>query len=123
MRDYAELVQRLRYSADGLKSCDECNGECRGTCIFTEAADAIEELLAAVPHWISVEERLPEGKGDYWCNVRSYNFDDTYYQHEVWFDGESFVIDGVCTDRVTHWMPLPAPPEDDIMFDDEEIGR
>lgn len=41
-----DLIQRLRDSADGLKSCDECNGECRGTCIFTEAADAIEELLA-----------------------------------------------------------------------------
>lgn len=106
--------------------------------VMVDAADAIEELLARdvvptdfherclqleirkrielekqMPHWISVEDEPPNEKGDYWCNVRSYNFDDTYYQHEVWFDGESFVIDGVCTDRVTHWMPLPEAPKED----------
>lgn len=43
-----ELVKRLRSSAEGLRSCDECNGECYGgLCIFVEAADAIEELMKA----------------------------------------------------------------------------
>ena len=77
-----------------------------------KAADAIEELLAAVPKWNPVS-KPPKEKGDYWCNVRSYNFDDSYYQHEVWFDGECFVIDGLCTKRVTHWIPFPAPPKED----------
>ena len=49
MRDYAELVTRLKQSDDNCNAeCCECSGEClsSGCNIFSEAADAIEELLA-----------------------------------------------------------------------------
>lgn len=121
MRDYEAVLKQARTCAN-RKYCD-LGGNCEyydlDVCcqggekdILKDAADAIEELLAAVPKWVSVEDEPPKEKGDYWCNVRSYNFDDTYYQHEVWFDGEFFVIDGAHTDRVTHWMPLPELPEE-----------
>ena len=116
MRDYDSVVKSLRCCVSDSEPCEHCNcelEECNPKTIMEIAADAIEELLAKVPNWISVEDEPPKEKGDYWCNVRSYNFDDTYYQHEVWFDGEFFVIDGVCTDRVTHWMPLPEPPKEE----------
>ena len=49
MRDYAELITRLKQSDDNCNAeCCECSGEClsSGCNIFSEAADAIEELLA-----------------------------------------------------------------------------
>ena len=71
-----DLIQRLRDSADGLKSCDECNGECRGTCIFTEAADAIEELLK--------RPEIPEtGIGD--LSDGYHTFNGLYYQRMILF--------------------------------------
>lgn len=51
MRDYAELITRLKQSDDNCNAeCCECSGEClsSGCNIFSEAADAIEELLATV---------------------------------------------------------------------------
>ena len=79
--------------------------------MMQDAADAIEELLAAVPKWISVEERLPDVaekvityNGDFvsenWlCTVASKDG-----RINVWAYSEGFV---------THWMPLPEPPKED----------
>ena len=78
-----------------------------------------EELREAVScppqwmHWISVKDRLPEDdgevlacngndvfiahcEGDYWAVYLLNTEDDCYEQHVV---------------KVTHWMPLPEPPE------------
>ena len=62
--------------------------------------------------WISVEDRLPEGKNQWrscwWMGKRSGRipfpvlFIDGFWQDEH----------GKEIHNVTHWMPLPAPPED-----------
>ena len=136
MRDYAELIARLKQSDENCNAeCCECSGEClsSGCNIFSEAADAIEELLAKVPKWISVEERLPEfHTNDSGCVcTRNIVFRTEYKTVNLGYvirtahnietvDGfEQIVVDrwydqsGDMIEDVTHWMPLPEPPEED----------
>jgi len=81
---YDELVKRLRISGDGGGySCDECNGECNGVCIFMEAADAIEEL------------------SKYADTMRRLKCEGWYLQQSKYHDGYHAVAT----------MPLPQPPE------------
>jgi hypothetical protein len=60
--------------------------------------------LAAAPQWISVKDRLPEDASDVLI---------------VWVDGVSIACYddgwnkiGTMLRSVTHWMPLPNPPEE-----------
>lgn len=57
--------------------------------------------------WISVKERTPERGGQYltWCRYRD---GDTAMKIKLWKDG-AFTSEAKA---VTHWMPLPEPPED-----------
>lgn len=57
--------------------------------------------------WISVEDRLPEKHG-VWVLV----FDGLYvwiaYRNHVL---DTWIVEGGSVRAVTHWMPLPEPPE------------
>lgn len=71
-----------------------------------EHADAFYDL---VPHWISVNDRLPEDDGHYlvWNNDR---MEVAHY----WGNGEWANHDyGVMVYGVTHWMTLPEQPTKD----------
>lgn len=50
MRDYASMTKQLTW-ARRYQVCTDCalEKQCEGMCVFGKAADAIEELLAAVP--------------------------------------------------------------------------
>jgi len=70
--------------------------------------------LSPAPEWISVEERLPEAAGNYIVAYHPCYWDDVKYQvTNVGIDA----FRGKTTwaknkhQRVTHWMPLPEPPE------------
>ena len=78
--------------------------------------------------WIPVTERLPDKNGDYlafkrntyggWCDVVGFakdgrEVDDYDFVNEwenVWYDYDS-EYGYIVFDSVTHWMPLPEPPE------------
>ena len=64
-----------------------------------------------VQEWISVNDRLPEEKVN--CIVHykhDYCNNDGYWAIGFCFyDGEKFRID--LGYKVTHWMPMPEPPE------------
>ena len=75
--------------------------------------------------WISVKDRLPEKDGDYvvyiqypysnlimiisWTNNYKGFYPDLKGK-AVWYDYDSEYGDCEIT-NVTHWMPLPLPPE------------
>lgn len=78
------------------------------------------------PRWISVEERLPEASGEFlvfkhyrdgyntigtlsFC--KAYTSLDLPVRGDYWIRYDSEYGDINMTDVVTHWLPLPEPPE------------
>ena len=58
--------------------------------------------------WVSVEERLPEKDSTILCYFKNGRIDVCKYCKV--FEME-FVENAVCvTEQITHWMPLPTPP-------------
>lgn len=127
-----ELIKALRRMQveTGSIACLGCgyehNCSVRGCAVIREAADTIEELdnftdsqcarlleklekaEAAIPRWISVDERLPErfelvivcrenGKVEQGCR-----------DVKDWWK-----VYGTRTKKVTHWMPLPEALENE----------
>ena len=134
MEMYEKLIQALRCCADDNIPCAKCPRQAK--CIdvrsmnglFPEAADALEELLKErdaaylvghqladkLPVWIPVTERLPEENGKYLCNIKrfgQYAGKQYYYVDVLVFQEDCFFEDGIGTERVTHWMPLPELPD------------
>ena len=56
--------------------------------------------------WISVKDRLPEESGNYivYCEIADGTIVITLNYSHGWFIKKP--------DKVTHWMPLPQPPEE-----------
>lgn len=79
----------------------------------------IEKLRAQLPRWIPVEARLPENGVPVLINYIGSN-DGKYHPDgtAVWTDHGCFWWEGSLKDcdtevavPITHWMPLPEPPE------------
>ena len=116
-----QIVKSLR--ACGCGRCDDCaciqeNVSCKeknleAADLIKQQAAKIKELEEKIPRWISVDDRLPEEKVN--CIVHykhAYCDNDDYWAIGICFyDGEKFQMD--LSYKVTHWMPLPEPPETD----------
>ena len=104
-----ELIRTLREYAD-LADGEEWEV----TLMLAEHLRQAAEKLEQMPQWIPVEERLPE----VWQNKESGELIN-YMIHSPYFgvdignyhkDGAKWLCMALpCT--VTHWMPLPEPPE------------
>ena len=84
------------------------------------ASELLEQVLYDIQHmptiappneWISVEERLPEGHMQVlmWSAKWGIAEAGSYYNSRFWVYNE--LGDGYVVDRITHWIPLPAPPD------------
>lgn len=70
------------------------------------------QSVATAPGWIPVSERLPEEGGRYWCYVEEQNsLGKSHYQWNCSWNGEIWG-GAMMYGRVTHWMPLPAAPQE-----------
>lgn len=105
-----ELVQALRRMAieTGSLVCVGCGHEhncsIHGCAVVKAAADVLE---AREEKWISVKNRLPEKQQRVIVRCKTVGTTVGW----IMFDG--WVTDlGDGGDTVTHWMPLPEPPEE-----------
>lgn len=81
-------------------------------------ADIEAEALAQVPRWIVCAERMPEPDvavliiGHAWASpfVAKLILDAVDGKPSCWSDSDGNG-DVIYLDDVTHWMPLPSPPE------------
>ena len=88
-----------------LESCQDV--------LKTETISIIQQLEAQVPRWISVEERLPEDEKDVAVIVKLRKGNWMYLTafrmpYGGWWINRGSGLDYA---EVTHWMPLPEPPE------------
>ena len=84
------------------------------------ASELLAQVLYDIQHfptltpqneWVSVEERLPENKTQVlmWSARWKVAEAGSYYNQHFWVYSE--IGDGYIADNITHWMPLPAPPD------------
>jgi hypothetical protein len=68
------------------------------------------EEIDSKHRWIPVAERLPEDNDEeYIVRALPSNFVfASYYRNRKWMNRDGYLILGI-----THWQPLPQPPEDD----------
>jgi len=61
--------------------------------------------------WISVKDRLPE----HGVHVLTFSSEENYYavSYLIYLSNERIWANGCLlgNDNITHWMPLPKPPE------------
>lgn len=124
MRD-TNLVNALREHADWWENgdmMDPLGGLEKDLLAAADRIEAqakeIEKLRGQVPHWIPVEERLPENFRKVLCWGEYFRYGDfngmfvNYalgYQNNGRWGGE--VANGTNA-RALAWMPLPEPPKE-----------
>ena len=77
---------------------------------YAEALNMAISALREQPRWISVEDRLPEADTDV-LTLRTIGTMDVEVYHE---DEVAWTWDGYSKGFVTHWMPLPEPPKEEV---------
>ena len=80
------------------------------------ASELLEQVLYDIQHfptitpqneWVSVEERLPPKKQNVLAYSPRSGIAEADYADGVWMQYRWSAV----MDDVTHWMPLPAPPD------------
>lgn len=111
-----KLVEILKQAPFEGKVLDEWWWEEK----IARIADHLIANGVTVQEWISVEDRLPEEKVNCIVHYRhAYCDNDGYWAIGFCcYDGEKFQFDSAY--KVTHWMPIPQPPEDyDLLYGEE----
>lgn len=131
---YEELVKSLRAQADYY--CCHIGINSPPAMMFIEAADAIEELshVQIAPEkiiqtmWIPVTERLPEiGRKVLVC-AYGYEILTARMNRQTENGYPVFQCNGIFLEmakqgRITHWMPLPQPPDQTFGNDSDNCQK
>ncbi|MDC7948800.1 DUF551 domain-containing protein [Enterobacter kobei] len=75
--------------------------------------EAVSGNSAVIPDgWVDCSERMPEQSGRYWCYVEEQNdLGKSHYEWNCSWNGDRWWVESENGGRVTHWMPLPAAPQ------------
>ena len=122
-----EAIKELKNIKENIFWGDEY-----GVCFRDEWVEAYEMAIVALREqdatdtnvggkWISVEDRLPENKRD-WVLVACKLMPEGFYgvpqvaelRRGVWWSERWDAPFSLNDAEVTHWMPLPEPPEVDV---------
>ena len=97
------------------QTCWDCSKYKKGMplpdCVNELLADVLE-LLKAQPKWIPVKERLPD-KEESWFNPKGMyirNQSGGFDRFPEWRTTDCYEDESLY--HVTHWMPMPKPPEE-----------
>lgn len=71
-------------------------------------------LETALPKWISVEDRLPGKHSEVLAVVNGHVILTWFHSKIKCFETYAGICFFVSENMVTHWMPLPAPPKEEI---------
>ena len=115
MRDYDLLAKTFRHCAE-KRDCATCpmyvkERKCPDFEVRKLAADAIEELLAAVPKWNPVSDPPKENGRYYVAYEDSVSFLD-YFNGKWFFPPRNGIIIEEIKESILCWIPLPAPPKE-----------
>ena len=96
--------------ADKINFCVYCNDMHKGNCAVGKGKN---HPALTQPQWISVKERLPEDISDVLILSKEKKSCVGYYRSS---DNDWNMYNPCCSFHmelhgVTHWMPLPKPPE------------
>ena len=118
IRDLELALEQKTSDMDKLGGwyCDVLRQVGRDGARIQELECELEQAKARAVEWVSVEERLPEGGADVSEDDEFLIWDDMQIERAnrilcgdgewVWY-GEMSI-----NDSVTHWAPLPKPPEE-----------
>jgi len=76
--------------------------------LTTQLAETRKELSEA-NKWIPVSERLPDDNED----VLAFDSYESVCAEGYFSDGKQWFVIGWINYNITHWMPLPKPPQGD----------
>ena len=119
--DRSEYPDRVRYEADRMRHligelADEpdilaYDAEAHSGYVYPGNSPVIPDT------WIPVSERMPNDKDVVWCYgyVSGWTDSDGF---EAYYDATRikwWTVDGETVRKITHWMPLPAAPQQEYL--------
>ena len=110
MTDYISREDALNFEMEIEADPEKIQAISQGMALYGEYIKSIPaaEVVAKMPKWISVTERLPEIGKDVLCFCRANIFFVLGWDGNHWHEGADRYY---MSSFVTHWMPLPQPPE------------
>ena len=118
MAELEKVIEHLKEIAEYFRGCrSNASFASKAENHFWElqnaASEAAELLKAQEPGWISVKDKLPDRSGYYLCYKPNAGVDGLKIDVHRWrsIDGDWAGSEvGSRIIGITHWMPLPEPP-------------